>query len=174
MKLKTWHILGMIFTIITGSLLHFTYEWSGKNPIVASFSPVNASTWEHLKMLFVPFIVFTIIEHFGYGRNRPNFIPIKFIAIIAGLGTIITVYYTYTGILGKHILTVDIAVYILGVLVTYWVSYYYLQTLRFSYVSVITLGCFGFIILALCFVLFTYRAPHIGLFYDPITQGYGL
>lgn len=174
MKLKIWHILGIIFTIIAGSLLHFTYEWSGKNPIIGSFSAVNESTWEHLKMLFVPFTVFAIIEYFAYGKNRPNFIPVKFIAVLGGISTIVILYYTYKGVLGKNITAIDIAIYILGVLVAYWISYYYLQTFQFSYVSVITLSCLCYIILALCFVIFTYRTPHIGLFYDPATQGYGI
>ena len=43
---------GIIFTLATGTLLHFTYEWSGENPFVALYSPVSESVWEHLKLLF--------------------------------------------------------------------------------------------------------------------------
>lgn len=64
MTLKYYHILGAIFTIFLGTLLHFTYQWSGKNNLVAIFSAVNESTFEHLKLLFTPMLIFSIFEYF--------------------------------------------------------------------------------------------------------------
>ena len=49
-----------IFAMILGSLLHFTYEWSNENSFVGSFSAINESTWEHLKLLFFLFRVIFI------------------------------------------------------------------------------------------------------------------
>ena len=43
-----------ILTLILGTLLHFLYEWTGYNYLVGFISPVNESTWEHLKLLFFP------------------------------------------------------------------------------------------------------------------------
>ena len=40
--LKT-QLIVTIVCLIMGTLLHFTYDWSGKNMIVASFSAVNES-----------------------------------------------------------------------------------------------------------------------------------
>ena len=53
-SIKNFQIFSTIFVMILGTLLHFTYEWSGGNLLVASFSAVNESTWEHLKLLFYP------------------------------------------------------------------------------------------------------------------------
>ena len=53
--LKTYAILGFIFVAALGTLLHFTFEWSNQNRIVAFFSAVNESMWEHLKLLVFPF-----------------------------------------------------------------------------------------------------------------------
>ena len=47
-------IAGILFTAIAGTLLHFAYEYSMENPLVAMFAPVNESTWEHMKLLFWP------------------------------------------------------------------------------------------------------------------------
>ena len=47
-------ILGIIFTVITGTLLHFVYDLSNGNPVVGLFAPINESVWEHLKLLFYP------------------------------------------------------------------------------------------------------------------------
>lgn len=59
-KLLCYTILGVIFTFLAGTLLHFTYEWSGNNFWVGLFSPVNESTWEHMKLLFFPMLFYSI------------------------------------------------------------------------------------------------------------------
>ena len=46
-KILLWEILGIIFTISIGSLLHFTFELSGEWTPMAIISGVNESTWEH-------------------------------------------------------------------------------------------------------------------------------
>ena len=87
---------GILFTLIIGTLLHFTYEWSGENPFVALYSPVNESVWEHLKLLFFPVLLYTFFEiivlyktsghflHPGFWRSasgcflsRPHFSPTR-------------------------------------------------------------------------------------------------
>ena len=65
MKIKTWQIITVIICLILGTLLHFTYEWSGENPIIALFSAVNESIWEHLKLAFYPMFSIHINENFG-------------------------------------------------------------------------------------------------------------
>ncbi len=44
-KFLNFQIFSTIFTWILGTLLHFTYELSNENSIVAVFSAVNESTW---------------------------------------------------------------------------------------------------------------------------------
>ena len=51
---KVFTVIGILFTIILGSLSHFFYGWSGNFFLVGFFSPVNESVWEHLKLLFFP------------------------------------------------------------------------------------------------------------------------
>ena len=52
-----WQMTGFIFTGVVGTLLHFFFDWTGKNVIVALFSAVNESIWEHLKLLFYPTVI---------------------------------------------------------------------------------------------------------------------
>ena len=59
-RLNIFLIIGAVFTIITGTLLHFVYEWSGESLFVGIFSPINESVWEHLKLLFFPMSVFLL------------------------------------------------------------------------------------------------------------------
>ncbi len=44
-------IFGIVFTLIIGTLLHFVFEWSGRNFLVAFIAPTNESVFEHLKLL---------------------------------------------------------------------------------------------------------------------------
>ena len=60
--LLLWQIIETVLIIILGIILHFLYEWSGKNKFVATFSAVNESTWEHLKLAFFPILIFGIVD----------------------------------------------------------------------------------------------------------------
>ena len=68
-------IAGILFTAIAGTLLHFAYEYSMENPLVAMFAPVNESTWEHMKLVFLPMNLY---------------LPMAYPAIIVMINTITT------------------------------------------------------------------------------------
>ncbi|MFQ9054171.1 MAG: DUF6512 family protein [Oscillospiraceae bacterium] len=53
-KWRTWEVLGLIFVLAAGNLLHFVYEWCGESPIAGGLASVNESTWEHMKLLTTP------------------------------------------------------------------------------------------------------------------------
>ena len=55
--------IGIAFVIVIGSLLHFTYEWSGNNLLVSFFAPINESVWEHFKLGFFPFILYGLLMY---------------------------------------------------------------------------------------------------------------
>ena len=69
-RLNIFLIIGAVFTIITGTLLHFVYEWSGESLFVGIFSPINESVWEHLKLLFFPMSVWILIGYFIFGKTE--------------------------------------------------------------------------------------------------------
>lgn len=174
MNLKKYHIIGFIFTFIIGSLLHFTYKFFDKNIIIGYFSPVNESTWEHLKLLITPVIIFSLFEYFMYGKDLDNFIIVKALSILLGMFTIVASFYTYTGILGNNYLLLDIATFILGVFVTYYFSCRMLQT-KFLYKENSNyIGIFIIFLIVFFMMYFTINPPKINLFLDPITNTYGI
>lgn len=71
---KKYIISGIIFTIVFGSLLHFFYDWSGKNAIVGLFSPINESVFEHLKLLYFPMLLWIVPGYFIYGKKNRKLI----------------------------------------------------------------------------------------------------
>ncbi len=54
-------IEGLVITIL-GSVLHFTYEWTGQNKFVAYFAAVNESTWEHIKLALSSIFFCTLFD----------------------------------------------------------------------------------------------------------------
>ena len=122
-KLKTVQIVVIILAIVFGTLLHFTYEWSGENRIVGLFSATNESVWEHLKLVFYPMLILAIVEYFVVKKEANNYIEAKSLGIFLAKAFIIVFYYTYTGIIGKTFFIIDILTFIISIILGEWVSY---------------------------------------------------
>ena len=75
-RIFAYELAGIVFIIFLGSLLHFTFEFSGGNPVVGVFSAVNESIWEHLKLAFWPTILFALIELVPLKRDGKQFLAI--------------------------------------------------------------------------------------------------
>lgn len=121
MQIKTkLNLFHFIFISILGVLLHFTYEWSGDNPAVGLFSAVNESTWEHLKLIFFPMLLLTMIEFlWSHIQEKPlpeNYLPARTIGILSGMAFIVVVFYTLNGVLGRNYEFLNIALYFAGVI----------------------------------------------------------
>ncbi|MDE6234047.1 MAG: hypothetical protein K2M60_11990 [Lachnospiraceae bacterium] len=157
-------LLTIIITILLGVLLHFVYEWSGRNPFMALIGAVNESTWEHLKLLFFPFLFMSIVEYFFYKPDFKKFFSSRCIGMLCGLMSIIVIFYTYTGIY-KNIDVVNIALYILSVFISFFVSNKLYKKTESVLPPAFSIGIF--IILTLMFFVFTFYPPDINLFKSP-------
>lgn len=163
LSLKKWEVVGFFWIIILGSLLHFTFEFSGGSKLVGLFSPVNESVWEHLKMGYFSLTFFMIIEYFFIKNKTKNFFISKFIGIISMFIFIIIVFYSYKAITGSHNVIVDIGSFILGALLCQTISYNIMKkSIRLSD----SFGLVMFTLLGLSFMFFTFYPLHIPLFMD--------
>lgn len=163
-KLKHYTILGTIFVLITGTLLHFVYERSGNNLIAGLFSPVNESIWEHMKLVFFPMLLFSFYMNRKLKNNYPCVTSALLFGILLGTLLIPVIFYTYSGILDRHLLVLDIGTFILSVLI----SFYAVCQLSFSCRLEDFQDSLEILVLffAVCFLLFTYHPPAIGIFMD--------
>ena len=173
-RLFFWELAGFLFTGLAGTLLHFVYDWSGDSLWTAAFSAVNESTWEHMKLLFFPLFFFSVIQVCALGRNYPNFPAVRAVSTLVGLALIPILYYTYTGILGRHLTWADILVLFLADLGAFWLDFCLLRRGRLSEPWQQVTGLVVLWALAFCFVWCTFRPPHIALFRDPVTRFYGI
>ena len=167
------NILGFIFVSIIGTVNHFVFEWSNENVIVGIFTPINESSWEHLKLLFLPYLVFAIIQYFFFGKNKSLAFS-KAIGVIVGMTTILSIFYTYTGIIGKNIDAVNILSFFIGVSVAFLVDSKMQKSNTFDDLYYNVIGISLFVLLTIMFVLFTFAPPLIPLFKDPISDTYGI
>ena len=173
-RLFYWELAGFLFTAALGTLLHFTFDWCGGSALAAAFSAVNESTWEHMKLLFFPVFLFSVAELWALGRNYPNFLAVRALSTVVGLALIPTLFYTYTGVLGYHLLWADIAVFLLAALGTFALEFRLLGTHRCTSLWQQVLGLLVLWLLAFLFVYCTFRPPHLGLWRDPATGLFGL
>ena len=166
-----FEIISTIFILILGTLLHFTFDWSNSNFFVGTFSPVNESIWEHLKLLFFPMVITIIAGYFYEGKNIESYLCAKTFGIIISMLFTIIAYYTYSGVIGKNIDVINIIIFILAVIIGQYVSYKKLKSKFYcnNLVAIIIL-----VIIYLYFLVFTFYSPQIGLFKDPVTGTFGI
>lgn len=115
--------LGILWTLVLGTLSHFFYQWSQENMLVGLFSPVNESVWEHLKLLFFPALAYMFIEQKAMGKVMPGLFGKNFLGLFAGLLAMPLLFYGYTAFSGKSVLWVDIGIFCVCVLLTFLVPY---------------------------------------------------
>ena len=170
-KIRNYQIFSAIFVIVLGTLFHFIYQLSGENKIVAIFSSVNESVWEHMKLLFFPMLFSIIIGYFYLNESVPNFVCSKTIGILVAMALLVIFFYTYTGILGRNIAIVDITSFFIEVIIGEYVAYI-LMINNFKCKKIIAVLILA--IICFCFIKFTFNTPKIGIFKDPLTGEYGI
>ena len=167
-----WQILGFGVTALGGTLLHFLFDWLGGALWIAPFSGVNESTWEHMKLLFWPMFLYAIVQSFFF-RDREDFRCVKLRGILLGLTLIPVLFYTYNGVIGKSPDWLNITIFFIAAAAAYIAEARWFRDGNFrcrSPRAAAALLC----LLALLFIVFTFRTPETGIFRDPITGSYGI
>src|SRR6056297_3131044 len=126
MKIKRWEFIGVFLVFGIGSLLHFTYEWSDQNSLVAIFSPVNESVWEHLKMAFYGMLFYSVFEYLVAGHDHKNFLFAKALTAVIAAALVVVLYYGYTEFINQS-LTLDIIIFAIAIILAQMISYFILR-----------------------------------------------
>ena len=166
-----WQIMGFAVTSFLGTIFHFLYDWSGNSAWASLFSAVNESTWEHMKLLFFPMLLFAIVQGFFF-KDFEGFWCVKAKGILLGIILIPVIFYTYNGAFGKSPDWLNISIFFISALIVYY--YEWRQLKKESDCKHKRLSVLILVILAALFILFTFFAPSVNLFKDPITQTYGI
>ena len=117
---------GFAFVSIVGTLWHFIYQWTGDNRLVC---PVNERPWEHLKLLWFPFLLWCLIN-LRSTMGQSGAWARHCVGAITGIGVITALFFTYKGIIGRDVMALDIMSFILGVGNAFWIADTQRQTTR--------------------------------------------
>ena len=164
-SISLWQLMGFAVTSLFGTLLHFLYDLLGKPLWIAPFSGVNESTFEHMKLLFWPMLLFALVQGLFF-REREDFFSIKMRGILLGIGLIPVIFYTYNGVIGKSPDWVNIAIFFIAAACSYIYEtklFYYDNSSCHKPILSLTTLC----AIALLFVIFSFKAPNINIFKDP-------
>ena len=115
---------------------------------------------------------FTIVQSFFF-RNNANFWCIKLRGTLLGMSLIPIIFYTYNGVIGKSPDWINISIFFFSAALAYIYEWKQFKTneIACKYPKIpIAIFC----IIALLFLLFTFRTPKLNIFKDPITNTYGI
>ena len=140
--------------------------------MVAPFSGVNESTWEHMKLLFWPLFLFALIQRLFF-KNQENYWCVKQAEILLGLVLIAVLFYTYNGVFGKSSDWINIAIFYISALLVFFFEWWAFRNDRLQCKHP-RLAVTAICLIGVLFVVFTFATPQIPLFQDPLTGTYGV
>lgn len=172
-KILKLEIFGFLVCAVLGSLLHFVYKWTGENSIIGLFVPVNESPWEHLKLIYLPYVLYGVYEAIKLTNDKFNVYFSKLVGLICGIITTLGIYYISLGATGKNIDVINILSYFVGIGVAYIISYIIINK-SIGKGMINTISCIILILIGIMFMFFTYFPPKIPLFQDPQNFKFGI
>ena len=166
-------IIGFVFVCVLGTIGHFLFKWSGEKVIVGLFFPVNESPWEHLKLIFFPFLIYSFYTAYKYRQDKFNIFFASCVSVFLGMWSTLSYFYTFTSIKGDISEFINISSFVIGVAVAFAVSYFIINNsvgrgMPNSFALIIL------IITVLVFFLFTFKPPFLPLFQDPQNLSFGI
>lgn len=129
---------------------------------------MNESVWEHQKLIYFPTLIYSIVEYFVSGRKIQGYISAVSAGIFAGIASMITIFYTYSGILGYSVTAIDIIIFFIGVLVMLWVKNLIIKRGCFRSTAANAIWGGALIILGILFVVWSFYTPSLGIFTPPV------
>ena len=158
-------IKGILFVLITGTISHFIYDWSGRNFLLGFFFPTNESTWEHMKLSFLPMLIYSFYMNRKLRADHPCVTSALLSGTLLSTFLIPVLFYTYSGILGYHLMPLDISTFVVSVIVGFVAVGKLTSSCKMQpYTNLLETLIY---ITAICFILFTYAPPDIAIFAEP-------
>ena len=163
--------LGFLVISTIGTLAHFLYEWSHHNKIIGLFAAVNESTWEHIKIVITPSLLWCLYDGAIYGLY-PNYFGAKLASLLVPVVFIPVIFYSYKKLTKKPALFIDIATFYIAIFLGQLTFYFILSLPSIPYYGQF-LCCLGLFVFFGCYMTLTLAPLRNFLFKDPINGKYG-
>ncbi len=157
----TIEILGLVFSMIIGTVGHFFYAFSNKNKVIGFLFAKDESVWEHLKLGITPILMWTIIELLTFNFNSLFFS--KFIAILVFSFLLMSLYYGYKLIIKNNILFLDILIFYICLASSYYVSIKLLAYYSSGFILNL-IGFIGLVAIIITYFIFNKKKPNCFIF----------
>ncbi len=165
---------GIPFIFAAGAALHYLYDLTGERAVIGAIAPVNESVWEHTKMVYLPTLIWW---GGGYRRRKDTVDADRWFSgamwsILSSIASMPALYYLYTGILGRHLLAVDISLLAVCAAIGQTLGAHLYRRGK-GYLG--RSGALGIIAaVGAVFAIFTFRTPRLPIFRDGLTGLFGL
>ena len=166
-------ILETVAVTVIGSLLHFTYGWTGRRKWVAIFAAVNESTWEHVKLALSGIFVCMLVDVWWLGEN-PNYWLARSVSFLVPVIVIPMMFYGYTSFTRRAVLPVDILTFAVAAFLSAMVFVGILGLPPVSEVWRVVSGVISVVILVMYLLLTFFPVRDNLIFEDPINHKYGV
>ena len=165
-------ILEILICAVVGSVLHFTYDWSGRRKWVGVFSAVNESVWEHVKIGLTPMILCSVVDGFLQGWTA-NFWVSRAVLFLVFILMIPSLFYGYQVFTKRTVLVVDIISFYAAIVTAEVFAAIVMAGAAWS--GVWLWGAYAVIAAVLvAYGKWTFWPPRNELFYCPMYKGYGV
>lgn len=165
--------IDIVVVSILGTLLHFLYEFSGGNLLVAIFSAVNESIWEHIKIAVMPTYIVAIFKMWIIEERKCNLWTSLFAKVLTLIIIIPLLFYSYKAINNTENLIIDIAIFYISIIISEFIEYIIQNKVEVS-AKVEDIFKYLNIFLVIIFALFTFFPPKIELFIDKTNNKFGI
>ena len=168
--------IGYITCLIAGVILHFAYNFFNNNILIGLITPINESVTEHLKLVFLPFSIFTIFFYIYSKKKITNIFLVSFFANILGLLATTISFYIGIQFLGMNNTLFNISTYIIGMTIAFVIFYLGIYNYKLSNATNDSniLGISAIMLLLFFFVVNTISPLKIPINKDPVTNTYGI
>ena len=164
-----WWILA---TVILGTFWHFVYQLSGENFLIGLVAPINESVWEHLKIMFFPFVIIGGVAYFKLKPKKSSFWFGIFLGSIIGMLIVFFGYYLYTLLISDSLI-IDVLLYIASIIVAMYIAWWCNINIKKNTVLEF-LGIFGLIAAAIVLIYLTISPPDFKPFIEESSGQYGI
>ena len=173
-RLLRLEMLGACLIISLGSALHFAFDWTGGWRPLAVFAAVNGSIWEHLKLAFWPGVLWAVIGPIAENHDRPRVLAAKGVTLLVTGLLIVVVFTSYTAILGRNLLPLDIGTFVMAIVAGQLLSASLLASGVFQNQVIRRAGLVLLTLQLVAYSLLTYYPPKHWLFIETRTQIRGI
>ena len=157
--------IGFIFILVLGTLFHFMFDWIEHKPIGSYLFAINESTWEHMKLVVFPSILWLLICLLT--TSNLNYLTASLISLIIMLLFIPLFFHGYRLFL-KDIVFLDILDFIIAILLGQIGAHNTLKLDIPNYINIISLILI--VLISISFIYHTIKPGKNQIFKDPITK----